>query len=185
VLWIEDHTARTVDLGVWAGDIPAPSFLALNGLLIVVLTPLVVWLWSLQAAQGREPSSVRKMAFGCLCVALANLVMLAAATGAGADAKASALWLVGYFVLVTIGELFVAPVGLALISKVAPLRIRAMMMGVWFATTLPGDTLGGFLGGYWSTLDKPTFYLMIAAIAALAAVVIWALSFALTSALSE
>jgi POT family proton-dependent oligopeptide transporter len=86
---------------------------------------------------------------------------------------------------VTIGELFLAPVGLALISKVAPLRIRAMMMGVWFATTLPGDTLGGFLGGYWSTFDKPRFYLMIAAIAALAGAVIWALSSALRSIFGE
>jgi POT family proton-dependent oligopeptide transporter len=185
VLWIEDHTARAIDLGIWTGEIPTPWFLALNPLLIFVLTPLIVQLWAWQATHGREPSSVHKMAFGCLCVALANLVMLTVAASAADGAKASALWLVGYFTLVTIGELFLAPVGLALISKVAPLRIRAMMMGVWFATTLPGDTLGGFLGGYWSTFDKPRFYLMIAAIAALAGAVIWALSWALRSIFGE
>ena len=119
------------------------------------------------------------MAFGCLCVALANLMMVAAATGGDAGTKASPAWLVGYFALVTVGELFVAPVGLALISKVAPLRLRGMMMGVWFATTLPGDTLGGFLGGGWSTMTKPAFYLTVAAIAALAGAIIWAMNFRL------
>jgi POT family proton-dependent oligopeptide transporter len=103
------------------------------------------------------------MAFGAACLALANLVM---ATAAGtATGKASALWLVGYFVLGTIGELHVAPVGLALISKAAPLRSLSMLMGVWFAATLPADIAGGFLGGFWSTMAKPRFFVMMALIA--------------------
>ena len=106
------------------------------------------------------------MAFACLCVALANLVMAAAALGLSPGEKAAAWWLIGYFALVTVGELFLAPVGLALIASAAPARLRAMMMGVWFATTLPGDVLAGWLGGFWSTMGKLQFYLMIAAIAA-------------------
>jgi POT family proton-dependent oligopeptide transporter len=116
------------------------------------------------------------MAFGCLCVAVANLVMLAAAaTGTGAG-KASPLWLVGYFILVTIGELSLAPIGLALIATVAPVRIRSMMMGVWFATTLPGDILAGYLGGFWSSMTKDNFFLLIASIAGLAGAALWAAS---------
>jgi proton-dependent oligopeptide transporter, POT family len=111
---------------------------------------------------------VSKMAFGCLCLALANLVMAAAAVTA--TGKASPLWLVGYFMLATLGELHLAPVGLALVSKLAPARMLSMMMGVWFATTLPADILAGFLGGFWSTLAKPSFFLLIAAIAAVAGV---------------
>src|SRR3989442_5726091 len=106
------------------------------------------------------------MAFGCLCVALANLMMTGAAWSAAG--KASALWLVGYFVLATIGELHLAPVGLALISKIAPARVLSMMMGVWFAATLPADILGGFLRGFWSSMAKADFFLVIAAIVALA-----------------
>jgi proton-dependent oligopeptide transporter, POT family len=112
------------------------------------------------------------MAFGCLCVALAYLVLAAAASSAAG--KASPLWLLGYFFLATVGELHLAPVGLALISKIAPARLLSLMMGVWFATTLPADILAGFLGGFWSTLSKPKFFLLIAVIPAFASVALWA-----------
>jgi len=172
LLWAEDFTDRSVDLVFWQGEIPSPWFLALNPLMIFALTPLLVRRWARQGERGTEPLPVSKMAFGCLCLALANLVMAAAAwTAAG---KASALWLVGYFVLATIGELHLAPIGLALISKLAPARMLSMMMGVWFATTLPADILAGFLGGFWSSMAKANFFLLIASIAALASVVIWA-----------
>src|SRR5204862_308984 len=128
LLWIEDFTDRSIDLGFWRGEIPTTWFLALNPAMIFVFTPLIVRLWAWQGARGREPVTVSKMAFGCLCVALANLLMVGAAASASAGAKAGAFWLVGYFVLVTIGELFLAPVGLALISRVAHERIRSMMM---------------------------------------------------------
>ncbi len=171
LLWAEDFTERSVNLLLWRGEIPAPWFLALNPLMIFIFAPVMVRLWTVQAARGNEPFTLSKMAFGCLCVALANGLMAAAASNAGA--KTSALWLAGYFALVTIGELHLAPVGLALISRAAPARMRSMMMGVWFAATLPGDILGGFLGGFWSRMAKGDFFLMIAAIAALAAVAIW------------
>ena len=60
-----------------------------------------------------------------------------------------------------------------------------MMMGFWFATTLPGDIFGGWLGGFWSTMDKAQFYLMIASIAALAGAAIWAVSSTLKSIFNE
>ena len=116
------------------------------------------------------------MAFGCLCVALANLVMVAAASSAAG--KASALWLVGYFALATIGELHLAPVGLALISRLAPAGTTSILMGVWFATTLPADIFAGFLGGFWSSMAKASFFVMIALIAALASIALWAASHA-------
>jgi POT family proton-dependent oligopeptide transporter len=93
--------------------------------------------------------------------------------------------LLGYFMLITIAELHLAPVGLALISTVAPPRVRSMMMGFWFATTFPADILGGWLGGFWSTMPKPDFYLMIGAVAAFAGVAIWAVSARLKSIFAE
>ena len=128
VLWAQDHTERAIDLGFWQGEIPTPWFLALNPLLIFVFTPLIVRLWAWQAARGAEPFPVAKMAFGCLCVALANLVMAGAAAGMAPGERVSAWWLVGYFALVTAGELFLAPVGLALISMAAPAKLRSMMI---------------------------------------------------------
>src|SRR5437870_2770047 len=136
LLWAEDFTDRSIDLGFWHGQIPSPSFLALNPFMIFVAMPLVVGLWARQGRRGTEPFPISKMAFGCLCVALANLIMAGAAAWS-ATGKASALWLVGYFILATIGELHLAPVGLALISKLAPARLTSIMMGVRFSTTRP------------------------------------------------
>jgi len=173
LLWVEDFTERSVDLIVWQGEIPTPWFLSLNPLMIFAFTPIIVRLWAWQAKRGIERTSVTKMAFACFCVMLANLVMAAAAHYAGPGGKASALWLFAYFALLTVGELYLAPVGLALIATVAPLRMRSLMMGIWFATTFPADVLGGWLGGFWSSIDKVDFYLMIAAIAALGGAAIW------------
>ena len=107
--------------------------------MIFVLTPILIRLWTQQARRQREPSELRKMAFGCICVTAAYLLMAVAANGAG---PASPLWLMGYFAIATLGELCVAPIGLALVVTTAPARIRSMMMGVWFAATLPADILG-------------------------------------------
>ena len=91
------------------------------------------------------------------------------------------MWLVGYFVLITVGELYLSPVGLALMSKSAPARMRSMMMGMWFATTFPADIVAGYLGGFWSSMAKANFFLMIAAIAVLGGVLMAALNATLRS----
>ena len=75
----------------------------------------------------------------------------------------------------TVGELHLAPVGLALVSRLAPAKVLSLMMGLWFAASLPGDILGGWLGGLWSTMRKPQFFLMIALAPALAGLALYAL----------
>jgi POT family proton-dependent oligopeptide transporter len=169
LLWVEDFTDRSIDIGFWRGDIPSPWFLALNPFLIFMLTPVIVRIWARQGE--REAPPIRKMAFGALCLTMANLVMATAAWSAAG--KASALWVAGYFVLATIGELHVAPVGLALISKLAPARVLSMLMGTWFAATLPADIFGGFLGGFWGSMTKANFFLLIALIAAAGSFALW------------
>ena len=135
--------------------------------MIFIFTPILIKLWSVERRIGAELSTISKLALGFLCVALGNLVMAAAAWELAPSAKASPLWLVGYFTVVTIGELHLAPVGLALISRLAPGRVLSLMMGLWFAATFPGDVLGGWLGGFWSSMEKAHFFLMIGAIAGL------------------
>ena len=181
VLWAEDFTDRVIDFGFWRGDIPTTWFLALNPLMIFVFTPVLLRLWAAQARRGAESFPAAKMALGCAFVALASVLMSGAAWLSAGD-RASAWWLVAYFAFATIGELLVAPIGLALISIAAPARLRARMMGLWFAATLPGDILAGWLGGFWSTTEKTQFFLMIAAVAALAGIALWVLSALLRSA---
>jgi POT family proton-dependent oligopeptide transporter len=113
------------------------------------------------------------MALGCFGVALANLIMVAAAHSAGLGGKANWLWLFGYFVALTAGELYLSPIGLSLVSKVAPARILSMMMGLWLATSFAGNFIAGWLGSFWSGMAKADFFLMIAALSAGAGVVIW------------
>jgi POT family proton-dependent oligopeptide transporter len=171
VLWADGFTNRTVDLLVWSGQIPVTWFQAFNPFMLFAFTPFEVALGRRQAAQGREPSSVAKMAYGCFGVALANLIMVAAALAAGGG-KASWLWLAAYFVVVTVGELYLSPTSLSLVTKVAPARAVSMMMGVWLATSFTGNLVAGYLGSLWSGMAKAPFFAMIAIIAALAGAVV-------------
>jgi POT family proton-dependent oligopeptide transporter len=184
ILWADANTDRAVDLFGLSMQIPTTWFLALNPFMIFAFTPFVVALWTRQAARGREPSSVSKMALGCFGLAAANLIMVAAAFYADAG-KASWLWLFGYFVVVTIGELYLSPVGLSLVTKVAPARMLSMIMGMWLATSFVGDFLAGWIGSHWSRMEKPEFFLLIAATAALAGTMIWACRWPLHGALRE
>jgi proton-dependent oligopeptide transporter, POT family len=172
-LWADDHTDRFINLLVWRGEIPVTWFQAFNPFLIFAFTPLLVAWWARQAARGAEPSTVTKMALGCFGVALANLIMIGAVWEAAGD-EASWLWLLGYFVVVTVGELYLSPIGLSLVSKVAPARMVSMLMGLWLATSFTGNLLAGWLGSFWSGMDKGMFFLMMAGIAAFAGAVIFA-----------
>ena len=173
-LWADDYTDRTIDLVVWRGEIPTTWFQAFNPFMIFAFTPFIVALWAWQARRGSEPSTVVKMSIGCFGVALANLIMLGAAWQSAGGPDASWLWLFGYFVVITIGELYLSPIGLSLVSKVAPARMVSMLMGLWLATSFAGNLLAGWLGSFWSGMDKGMFFLMIAGIASIAGAVILA-----------
>ncbi|MTJ83276.1 MAG: peptide MFS transporter [Telmatospirillum sp.] len=184
-LWADDFTDRSISLFSWTAEIPTTWFQAFNPFMIFSFTPFVVALWAWQAKRGTEPSTVTKMAMGCFGVAIGNLLMVLAAQHAGVDGKASWLWLFGYFAFVTTGELYLSPIGLSLVSKVAPGRILSMMMGIWLATSFAGNFMSGWLGSFWSSMDKGTFFLMIAAIAGVAGVIIWLFNKPLTPILGE
>jgi proton-dependent oligopeptide transporter, POT family len=183
-LWADEHTDRAINLLFWSGEIPTTWFQAFNPFMIFAFTPFVVALWARQARRAREPSTLTKMALGCFGCAAANVIMAAAALYVGSD-KASWLWLFAYFMVLTIGELYISPIGLSLVSKIAPASHVAMMMGIWLATIFAGNFLAGYLGGFWSSMGKPAFFLMIAAIALAAGVAIWGFKRPLRSALGE
>ena len=168
-LWADDFTNRTV-----AGfEIPATWFQAVNPFLIFLFTPLVLMFWKRQAARGSEPATLTKMAYGCFGNAAAYLILAGAALAAGGG-RASALWLLGYFVVLTLAELYISPTSLSLVTKVAPARAVSMMMGVWLTTSFLGNFLAGYLGSLWSGMAKSSFFLMITVISALAGLAILA-----------
>jgi POT family proton-dependent oligopeptide transporter len=179
-LWADSHTDRAV-FGLF--DIPVTWFQAFNPFMIFAFTPFIVALWAWQARRGREPSSVAKMAHGCFYNAAAHLILAAAAMSA-AGGKASWLWIVAYFVVLTIGELYISPTSLSLVTKVAPARVLSMMMGVWLATSFTGGLLAGYLGSFWSGMAKSDFFVMIALVAAVAGVAVVLVARPINTALS-
>jgi POT family proton-dependent oligopeptide transporter len=184
ILWIDTSVDRTIYVFGWTAQIPTTWFLAFNPFMIFAFTPFVVTLWARQAARGTEPLTITKMALGCFGVTAANLVKAFAAFHAGSG-QASWLWVLGSIAIITVGELYLSPVGLSLVTKVAPARILSMMMGVWLATSFTGGFLAGWLGSFWSRMEKPHFFLMIAAISALAGVIIFLCRWPLRGALRE
>lgn len=183
-LWALEHTDRSIDLILWRGDIPVTWFQAFNPFMIFAFTPLVIRLWTWQEERGMEPSTVTKMALGCLLVALSYLIMACAAWSAKGNA-ATWLWLFAYFTVITIGELYVSPIGLSLVSKIAPPRFVSAMMGLWLGTSFAGNFIAGWLGSFWSAMDKMSFFLMIAAVAAAASAAIFSFNRPLKGLLRE
>jgi len=178
VLWSDQFTDRNL----FGWDIPITWFQALNPFMIFAFTPFVVSFWRRQGA--REPSTVMKMAIGLFLCALSYLILVAAAflTQGG---KASWLWLFAYFVVITIGELYLSPTSLSLVTKVAPASLLSMIMGVWLATSFFGNFLAGYLGTFWSSMSQVSFFLMLAIISALAGVAIALLSIPMRGVLKD
>ena len=165
VLWASDYTNRRL----FGWDIPVTWFQALNPFMIFAFTPFIVSLWRRQGA--REPSTVAKLAIGCFLAGGAYLILVIAARASG-GAQASWLWLFAYFFVLTVGELYLSPTSLSLVTKVAPASLLSMMMGVWLATSFVGGFLAGYLGTFWSSMSKDQFFFMLAVISAVAGLMI-------------
>jgi POT family proton-dependent oligopeptide transporter len=170
-LWADDFTDRALPFASF--DIPTTWFQAFNPLMIFAFTPPLLALWARQSRRGGEPSTVTKMSIGCLGLALANAILVAAAWYAGAG-KASWLWLFVYFIVLTIGELYISPIGVSLVSQVAPVRFLSVTMGAWLATSFVGNFAAGWLGSFWSGMNKAHFFALMSAIAFIASAAIFA-----------
>ncbi len=173
-LWAEQFTNRAFIPGIVDWQIPVTWFQSFNPFMIFAFTPLIVGLWGRQAKRGREPRTVIKMALGNFLLALSYLIMAAAAFVTGADGHASWLWLLGFFTVITLGELYLSPIGLALVARVSPPQILSAMMGLWFITSFTGNQLQGYIGSFFSRMDKVSFFLLCAGLGLLASVVTWA-----------
>ena len=146
-------------------------FQSVNPLWVIILTPVVVAFFALLKRRGREPTTATKIAWGLLISALSTLVMVAAVYVChNGEMKASAWWLVACYGVITIGELFLSPMGLSLVSKVSPKRLTALMMGGWFLSTSIGNKLSGILATLWDTYEhKSSFFLVNFALLGVAA----------------
>jgi POT family proton-dependent oligopeptide transporter len=151
-------------------------FASINPAFVVLLTPLVVGFFHFLRLRGMEPSTAGKIGLGLLLTAGGPLVMFAA-TGVTHDGatKGSAGWLFGTYLMTTLGELCLSPMGLSLVNKVSPAHIRAFMMGGWFLSTSIGNKLSGIFGELYQKVDHYKFWPALAGITAFFACVIFLL----------
>ena len=156
-LWADQNTNWHL-LGF---NIPSTWYQAFNPAFIFMLAPLLNIFWGWQSKRKWEPSSVTKMAIGCFLLGASYIVMILAAQGTGPEERRSILWLVGTTFVLTLGELYLSPIGLSLVTKVAPARMVSMMMGVWFLSSFFGNYLSGFLGTFWEKMPRDMFFLML------------------------
>jgi POT family proton-dependent oligopeptide transporter len=160
-------------INVWATNLSQ----SINPGWVIILTPLVVAFFTWLRRKGKEPSTPSKIAFGLFISALSALVMVAAvkAGGNGAE-KVSVWWLIACYGVITIGELFLSPMGLSLVSKLSPPRITALMMGGWFLSTSIGNKLSGVLASMWDKYeDKSNFFLLNCALLLGATIMLFAM----------
>jgi POT family proton-dependent oligopeptide transporter len=141
---------------------------------ILVLTPLLLALFSRLGRSGREPSTPVKILLGMLIMSLAMMVMVwASLVGGNRDQNImSPAWLIGTYFLVTLAEILISPMGQSFVSKVAPPRIAGLMMGGWFAATAAGSYGSGLLGKSYSGLAHHQYFLFLAALMVLAAALV-------------
>jgi POT family proton-dependent oligopeptide transporter len=130
-------------------------FQSLNPGFVVLFTLfLVIPFFNFLSRRNREPSTPSKIAWGLLITGLSTCVMILAVTVSENGAhKVSSWWLVGTYAVITVGELFLSPMGLSLVSKLAPARLGALMMGGWFLSTSVGNKLAGVLGSLNTAFD--------------------------------
>ncbi|MFK8302294.1 peptide MFS transporter [Capnocytophaga stomatis] len=135
-------------------------FQSINPFWVIVLTPVVVGLFMFLRKRGSEPTTPAKIVLGMFISALSCLVMVGAMYASeNGMVKASALWLVVAYGIITLGELCLSPMGLSLVSKLSPPRITALMMGGFFLSTAIGNKLSGVLSGMWYGYEhKSTFF---------------------------
>lgn len=163
-LWVDSDTDRHI-LG-W--EMPASWFQSFNPFFIFLLTPLVTRLWSRQSRAGREPTSVGKMALGLFFMGAAFVIMIYPASLYAVDGTpVSMFWLVGFTLVLTLGELYLSPVGLSLVTKLAPAHLLSLCMGIWFLAQFAGNMGAGLLGGLWTAISPTTFFALMAGLAVL------------------
>ena len=161
-----ERSTRTSILGF---NFPASWLQSVNALFIIILAPVFAWLWLRMGR--REPSSPGKFAFGLLFLSLGFALLIPAAGMAASGVQVSPMWLVGTYLLHTIGELCLSPVGLSAMTKLAPMRYAGLMLGVWFLAASVGNFIGGNVAGVYEKFTTAQIFTAVSLYVILAAVI--------------
>lgn len=142
---------RLVDRDILGHDVPPTAFLSLNEVFIICGAPLMAWVWSRVAAAAFAPSDAGKFALGLFLMGGAYLVLRFAAAPDGSGGSIAPAWIVLFYVLFSVGELCVAPIGLSMVSRLSPKQLLGFGMGMWFLV----HSLGNYGSGLLAQLAAP------------------------------
>jgi POT family proton-dependent oligopeptide transporter len=162
---------RATDSTLLGIDFPSSYFQSLNSLYIIALAPVFAWLWVWLGP--REPSSTVKFALGLMQVGAGFAILVVAARLSEQGVRVSPAWLAVTYLLHTTGELCLSPVGLSVMTKLAPARIVGLMMGVWFLAASVGNYIGGRLASFYETLPLPSLFGVVAAFGVAFGLLLW------------
>ena len=160
-LWVQDHVA--LDIGRFR--LPIAWFQSIDSLVAIAFVPCLLWIWRRQARGHGEPHDLGKIGIGAWIIAAANLMLAGIAWTAGST-PVSALWPILYFVFLGVAFLYYWPTLLALVSRAAPVKLNATMMGLVFTSMFVANVLIGWLGGYYERMTPAAFWGLHAGIAA-------------------
>ncbi|MCF7362568.1 MULTISPECIES: peptide MFS transporter [Vibrio] len=166
------YTQQYTDRMIGSFEIPAAWFQSLNPFFIITLAPVLAVFWV--KLGKREPNSPVKFALAMFFLALGFLCMVGAVLQQGGDTtvKTSMLWLVGAFFFHTLGELCLSPIGLSLVTKLAPLRLASLMMGAWFGCNAIANYVAGYVGSHVGELGAMAIFSGIAVTATVSGVIL-------------
>ncbi len=150
--------------------VPTAWFQSANAFFIFTIAPIVAAIWVTLGRRNADPSSPTKFGIGLILLGLGFVVMVGAGIAAGGGAQVSPWWLVLTYLLHTLGELTLSPVGLSAMTKLAPARVSSLMMGVWFLGASVGNFAAGFIASFYERMELPSFMGLVAAIAIIAGV---------------
>ncbi len=166
-IWTQQHVLSNVG----SFHIPVPWYQSINALFSILGVPLLFWIWRRQASRGHEPHDVAKIGIGAWLAAASNLILVVAISIYG-NAAINPIWPFLYCVVLAIAFLYYWPTLLALVSRAAPARVNATMMGIAFMSLFISNNLIGWIGGFYERLNPIEFWAMHAAIGALGGILV-------------
>lgn len=168
----------------YTGDynVSPQKFLHFNPIFIVFLTPVIVGMFTYLRKKGKEPSAPRKIGTGMLITAIGFTLLIIASLGLQSpaalksgvsDSLISPYWLVNCYLVLTVAELFLSPMGISFVSKVAPPKYKGLMQGGWLGATAIGNLAAGLIGSLWMKLELWQFFAILVGMCLMSAILIF------------
>lgn len=147
---------RQTDRFIFGWEMPASYFQSINPLAIIIFAPLFALLWTKLGQKNIEPPSPMKQAIGLFLLSMGYLVIALGVKGVTPEQKVSMFWLFSMYILHTLGELCLSPIGLSMVAKLSPARLASLLMGVWFLSTAMANNFAGMLSKLYPVQNPET-----------------------------